>query len=82
MDVIGLQWDINNGILLQFCVKSGTVDSNYLCTVNLPLSYNNNYYTIMTTLKNGFTPASYTQNVYSMSTNRPTVNSFSACFSS
>lgn len=65
--------DFNNGILLQFCTKTGTVDFNYLCTVNLLLSYNNNYYTIITTLQNGFTPASYTQNVYSISTNRPTV---------
>lgn len=50
---------------LQFLQRSGNIaSSNYLATINLPLSYSNNTYTIQTTLINGFTPASYTQNVY------------------
>lgn len=74
--------DINNGILLQFLRRSGNVaSSNYLATINLPLSYSNNAYTIQTTLLNGYTPASYTQNVYSTTGDRPTISSFKAVFS-
>lgn len=79
---IGFPLDINNGILLQFLQRSGNVaSSNYLATINLPLSYSNNTYTIQTTLLNGYTPASYTQNVYSIAGDRPTLSSFKAVFS-
>lgn len=75
-------WIFNNGILLQFFAKVGNVAStNYLAIINLPLSYSNNTYTIQTTLLNGYTPASYTQNVYSVVGDRPTINSFKAVFS-
>lgn len=74
--------DINNGILLQFLQRRGNVaSSNYLATINLPLSYSNNTYTIQTTLLNGYVPTSYTQNVYSVAGDRPTVSSFKAVFS-
>ena len=74
--------EINNGILLQFLQRSGNVaSSNYLATINLPLSYSNNTYTIQTTLFNGYTPASYIQNVYSTAEDRPIISSFKAVFS-
>lgn len=65
-----------------FLQRSDNVaSSNYLATINLPLSYSNNTYTIQTTLLNGHTPASYTQNVYLTTSDRLTVSSFKAVFS-
>ena len=79
---IGFPLDINKWNTFTVLQRSGNItSSNYLATINLPLSYSNNTYTIQTTLINGFTPASYTQNVYSIAGDRPTVSSFKAVFS-
>ena len=79
---LDFHWILINGILYSFLQRSGNIaSSNYLATINLPLSYSNNTYTIQTTLLNGYTPATYTQNVYSVAGDRPTVSSFKAVFS-
>ena len=72
---------INNGLVIQYGIKSGTVQSDFSTKVQLPISYTSIRYNIQTTLSNGFTPATYTGNVYLNAGISRTLSTFPMCFS-
>ena len=68
--------------MIQYGIKSGTVQSDFSTNVQLPISYTSMGYNIQTTLSNGFTPATYTGNVYlNAGSSRRTLSTFPMCFS-
>lgn len=74
---------INNRLLIQYGRQAGTVQSDFSTTVQLPISYTSVNYCIQQTLSNGFTPSTYTANVYlnQGAGARRTLSTFPMCFS-
>ena len=76
-------WVFNNRLLIQYGRRGGTVRSDFSTTIQLPISYTSVNYCIQQTLGNGFTPSTYTANVYLNEGVgvRRTLSTFPMCFS-